>query len=97
MRGESIISWEEMNRLIEMGAVGDIALHFYDEQGNPIQTEMKERVIGISLEELKCIGRVVGVAGGTEKFHAILGAIRGGFINTLITDSQTARRLLETR
>lgn len=96
MRGESIISWEEMNHLIGLGAVGDIALHFYDEQGNPINTNLKERVIGISLEELKCIGRVVGVAGGTGKFHAILGAIRGGFINTLITDAQTARRLLDT-
>lgn len=95
MRGESIISWDEMNQLIGMGAVGDIALHFYDENGNPIQTTMKERVIGISLEELKSIGRVVGVAGGTGKFHAILGAIRGGFINTLITDAQTARRLLD--
>lgn len=96
MRGESIISWEEMNHLIGLGAVGDIALHFYDEQGNPINTNLKERVIGISLEELKCIGRVVGVAGGMGKFHAILGAIRGGFINTLITDAQTARRLLDT-
>lgn len=95
MRGESIISWHEMNELISKGAVGDIALHFYDLQGNPIQTDLKERVIGISLEELKSIGRVVGVAGGVDKFDAILGAIRGKFINTLITDAEIARRLLE--
>jgi DNA-binding transcriptional regulator LsrR (DeoR family) len=95
MRGESIISWSEMNQLIARGAVGDIALHFYDLQGNPIETDLKERVIGISLEELKSIGRVVGVAGGVDKFNAILGAIRGKFINTLITDAEIARRLLE--
>ncbi len=95
MRGESIISWREMNSLIERGAVGDIGLHFFNQDGSSIETDLKERVIGISLKELQSIGRVVGVAGGAGKFHAILGAIRGKFINTLITDVGIANRLLE--
>lgn len=95
MRGESIISRFEMERLVEAGAVGDIGLHFFDQDGNPIVSELEERVIGVSLEDLKAISRVVGVAGGAEKYHAILGALRGGFINTLITDVEIARRLLE--
>lgn len=95
MRDESIITWNEMDHLIQMGAVGDIGLHFYDIQGKQIQTELNQRVIGIKLEELQAINRVVGIAGGKEKFNAILGAIRGHWINTLITDSFTAQRLSE--
>ena len=37
----------------------------------------------------------LGVAGSVEKAEAILGAIRGGFINVLVTDSLTALRVLE--
>ena len=97
MRDESIISWQEMEKLIDLGAVGDISLHFYDIQGNLVQTELDERVIGISLEEMRMLSRVVGIAGGSEKFNAILGAIHGRFINTLITDPTTARKLLEVQ
>ncbi len=95
MRDESIISWKEMNGMIKAGAVGDICLHFFDVNGNAIHTELDDRVIGISLEDIKKIKRVVGITGGTGKFEAILGAIRGGYINSLITDIYTARRLLE--
>jgi len=97
MRDESIISWQEMEKLMALGAVGDIALHFYDVQGNPVQTELNNRVIGISLGEMRLLNRVVGIAGGAEKFNAILGAIRGRFINTMITDPSTAKKLLEVQ
>jgi len=95
MRDETIISWKEMDQLIKAGAVGDIGLHFFDVNGNTLQTELNNRVIGISLEDIKKINRVVGMAGGTDKFEAVLGAIRGRYINTIITDTITARRLIE--
>lgn len=95
MRGESIITWPEMDRLVQAGAVGDISLHFYDIHGQQIETELNDRVIGASLDDIKGINRVVGVAGGLEKVDAIVGAIRGRCINTLITDQYTARKLLE--
>jgi DNA-binding transcriptional regulator LsrR (DeoR family) len=46
---------------------------------------------------MRLLNRVVGIAGGAEKFNAILGAIRGRFINTLITDPPTAKKLLEVQ
>jgi DNA-binding transcriptional regulator LsrR (DeoR family) len=95
MRDETIISWKEMDQLIKDGTVGDICLHFFDVNGNPVQAELNNRVIGISLDDIKKINRVVGMAGGTDKFEAILGAIRGRYINTLITDKATAQRLIE--
>jgi DNA-binding transcriptional regulator LsrR (DeoR family) len=33
------------------------------------------------------------MAGGKSKFAAVLGALRGQWINTLITDQYTAKRL----
>jgi DNA-binding transcriptional regulator LsrR (DeoR family) len=75
--------------------VGDICLHFFNEQGNPVATPLHDRVIGMSLEQLRRVGRVVGVAGGKRKTVAIKGALAGGWINILITDRNTAERLLK--
>jgi DNA-binding transcriptional regulator LsrR (DeoR family) len=47
----------------------------------------------VALEQLKKIPRVVGMAGGKQRFPAILGALRGGWINILITDQFSAKRL----
>lgn len=94
LRDGSILSRQELDDLLQKGAVGDIALRFFDAQGQPIQSEIDQRVIGITLEQLKQTRRVVGVAGGPGKFAAILGALRGKFINVLITDSLTAEKLL---
>jgi len=51
-------------------------------------------VIGIDLETLKNIPEVIAIAGGSEKVRAVLGALRGGYIKTLITDIVTARAVL---
>uniref|UniRef100_A0A7V2B002 Sugar-binding transcriptional regulator n=1 Tax=Rhodothermus marinus TaxID=29549 RepID=A0A7V2B002_RHOMR len=80
--------------LVQAGAVGDIAMRFYDAQGRPVHTSLDRHLIGITLEELKRIPRVVGIAGGTAKVEAIRGALRGGYVKVLITDHETAQQLL---
>ncbi len=95
MRDGSIISPVELESLLAKGAVGDIALRFFDSSGRPVPSDIDERVIGINLEELARVKRVVGVAGGPEKHKAVLGALRGKLIHVLITDSITARALLQ--
>ncbi len=95
MRDEHIITWPELEALIGQGAVGDIGLRFYTINGTLIESNLNDRVIGISLDNLRNINRVVGIAGGVEKYNAILGAIRGGLINSLVTDVKTAKKLLE--
>ncbi|MBN2548664.1 MAG: sugar-binding transcriptional regulator [Anaerolineales bacterium] len=95
MRDERIITWDEVQPIMERGAVGDIGLHFYDVQGNVLHSEIEQRMIGATVEDYRQISRVVGVAGGRDKFYAILGGVRGRLINTLITDVDTGRRLLE--
>jgi len=51
-------------------------------------------VIGISLEQLRQADTRIGVAGGQSKYEAIRAALRGGWINTLATDVETAKWLL---
>jgi hypothetical protein len=54
------------------------------------------RVLGLKLERLKSIPTVVGVACGKRKREAILGALRGQWINVLVTDQFTAESLVMT-
>lgn len=91
----TILTQKDLRELLECGAVGDIALRFFDKFGQPVRSELDSRVIGIGLDQLCKVDRVVGVAGGGHKVEAILGALRGKLVNVLITDQVTARRLLE--
>jgi len=74
------------------GAVGDICGRFYDIRGNPVV--VGAGVIGISLGELTTVPEVIALAGGLEKTRAILGALKGGLISTLISDTATVRAVL---
>ena len=89
----NIFSREERAELQRLGAVGDICFRFYNADGQPIKSPLMKRVIGIDLDKLRACERVVGVAGGMQKMQAILGALRGGLIDVLITDQRTAEAL----
>jgi DNA-binding transcriptional regulator LsrR (DeoR family) len=90
-------SREELEALQKNGAVGDVCLRFYDAQGRPVKGAFDGRVIGIDLDGLRRVPRSVALCGGKRKFAAILGALRGGWINTLVTDQFTAQRLAKAQ
>jgi DNA-binding transcriptional regulator LsrR (DeoR family) len=90
----NIFSERELALLGEHGAVGDICLRFFDADGRRVESDVDRRVIGVTLEQLRSVDRCVGIAGGARKFEAIHGALRGGWVNVLITDRATAERLL---
>lgn len=87
------ISKELYNEIIQSDAVGDVALRFFDVEGKPVKSGLDELTIGITIEEMKRIETVVGIASGLKKSDVILGALNGKFIDVLITDSQVARIL----
>ena len=90
----NVFSKDERAWLHSQGAVGDVCLRYFDEQGKPVQSLLNERVIGMSLEQVSKVKRSVGIAGGKRKVAAIRGALRGKFINVLITDLATAQDLV---
>ena len=95
----SLLRWqalrpEDMDELMRLGAVGDILGRHFDALGRPIDSGLSSRTMGISLETLKKIPHVIAVAGGEGKSKAIVAALRGGYVDTLITDEHTARLVL---
>ncbi|QEN85075.1 sugar-binding transcriptional regulator [Labrys sp. KNU-23] len=92
-RSGNIFSQQELAALSEAGAVGDMALRFFNKDGRPVKTALDERVIGMAVEELTGIPRVIALAGGASKTLAIMGALRTGAIDVLVTDKFTAARL----
>lgn len=84
----------ELRKLSTRGAVGDICLRFFDQQGQPVVTPLDERVISMDLAQLRRVSRVIAVAGGSRKTPAVRGALAGGWINVLVTDRAMAERLL---
>jgi DNA-binding transcriptional regulator LsrR (DeoR family) len=84
----------EQAELMRRGAVGDICLRFIDEAGNPVASDVDDRVVGIDLATFRRIPRRVAVAGGPAKVAAIRAALRGGWINVLVTDLSSARAVL---
>lgn len=90
----NVFSPNELHQLAGTGAVGDICLRFFDGAGEPVLTPLNERVIGMELEHLRRVDRVIGVAGGRRKMAAIRGALAGRWVNVLITDRTSAQQLL---
>jgi DNA-binding transcriptional regulator LsrR (DeoR family) len=89
-----ILTETELDELKALGAVGDIALRFFDADGRAVDHPINQRIIGLDLEQIKRIPRVVGVSGGMEKREVIRAAVAGGIVDMLITDESTARFLL---
>ena len=89
------IDEKKLDEFVERGAVGDIALRYFNKEGNtePFR-EFNDKVASIPLDQLKKVENRVGIGGGVEKVNAIKGAIRAQFINILITDVDCAQKML---
>jgi lsr operon transcriptional repressor len=77
------------------GAAGDMLSQFYDINGDLIDLDLHKQLISSEIGILKSLNHVVAVAGGAHKREAIIGALKGGYIDVLITDEAAARGLVE--
>lgn len=85
---------EDQQELDRLGAVGDVCLRYFDAHGDHVPSQFDSRVAGIAVRQLMAVPRRIGVAGGAGKHDAVRGAIVGGWVNILITDSVLAQHLL---
>lgn len=74
------------HNLIANGSIGHICAHFIDSNGNRVNCDMNDKLVGIELEDLRKIENVVCLTCGKQKSKVLLSALKGGYINTLITD-----------
>ncbi|GAB2874369.1 sugar-binding transcriptional regulator [Streptomyces mayteni] len=89
------VTEEDIARLRDLGAVGDICQRFFDEDGVHVDAGLGERTIGIPVDQLRTVPRRIAVAGWERKYTAVRAAVRGRWITALVTDITTARRLLD--
>jgi DNA-binding transcriptional regulator LsrR (DeoR family) len=73
---------------------GDILARFYDDRGEQVDGPLRHRVLALELDELREIPTIVGIAAGEVKSRGILGALRGGLVDVLITDQPAAATAL---
>lgn len=75
--------------------VADICGRFLDENGEVV-TEETDVVMGIDLPALRRSATVLAVAGGVDKVAAITAALKGHWVDVLVTDVSAAAGILET-
>jgi DNA-binding transcriptional regulator LsrR (DeoR family) len=88
------VNREEILDIQKTGAVGDVCGRFFSIEGEIIPEIFQDRMIGISLDDLLKSPVRMGVAGGAAKLNPIIGALRSGLINILISDAATITEVL---
>ena len=74
---------------------GDIAGRFYNPQGKILSSTIDSRVIGLTLDEIRKIPKVIGVATGADKVLGVVGAARSKLVDHLIIDLSCANAILK--
>ncbi|NPV69231.1 MAG: sugar-binding transcriptional regulator [Firmicutes bacterium] len=100
--GSTSIPWDPLyskdieaaQRYSSVRPVADLCLRLLDPNGRGIEFPRSDYLVGVTPEQIRSAKRVVGVAGGTYKADAILAALRGRWLDTLIVDEPTARAIL---
>lgn len=91
----NVISLDDMQKIRDMGGVGDVLGYFFDEKGKLLDLELSNRIIATPFEQIRKTERVIAVAGGDHKVGAIKGALKTGCIDVLATDERTASKVIE--
>ncbi len=89
------ITRRELDELRKAGAIGDVCGLHFDLKGQPACHDFCERLVSIRRPDLLSIPVRLGVAGGEGKVDAILGALRSQYVNVLVIDSLTAKKVLK--
>ncbi|CAN5263747.1 sugar-binding domain-containing protein [soil metagenome] len=90
----SFLDIRMLDELIALGAVGEVGGRFFDQDGKPVDTELQDRTVSVSLEDIRSCSKSILVSSGATKHHATLGALRGNLARHLTCDIDCARWLL---
>lgn len=88
-----MIEGADIDAVVEAGGVGELLGHFFDSDGNALETPLTSRTLAVSLGEDQN-DRIVALAGGSEKVAPLRAVLKSGRLSGLITDERTAKALL---
>lgn len=83
--------------LLVRGAVGDLLFHFFNRNGDLVEHPVNDRVMSVEVDRLRRAPLRILTSGGQEKTEALLGAMHLVKPTVLITDEESARRMLEAQ
>ncbi len=93
-----MIEPSEIEAIARAGGVGEMLGHFFDRDGNALETPLTSRTLAVALPEAGPIGatrdRIIALAGGPEKIEPLRAVLKSGRLSGLITDERTAKALL---
>jgi DNA-binding transcriptional regulator LsrR (DeoR family) len=78
-----------------INAAGDVIRHYVSIDGHLLSWDGEERMIAASPDQLRRAPLSIGVAAAPEKAAGVIGAVRSGMINTLVTDTTTAQAIID--
>lgn len=87
---DGYMTQDQVADLVRAGAIGDVCCIFFDADGRLVDTPLGRRVVGVDAETLRRIPAKIAVAGGQAKIDPIVGAMRAGLVDVLVTDDVAA-------
>jgi deoxyribonucleoside regulator len=91
---DASVGREAMAEIQAGGAVGEILIAPFAIDGRLVAESLRARTVAFDARALPGVSLAIGVAEGPGKVVPILGALRGGFLDVLVTDVQTAEAVL---
>ena len=85
----------EREALVARGAVGDVLFHFFDRNGELVDHAINGLVMSVDVDRLRKAPVRILTSGGAEKIDALLGAMKLLTPTVLITDEESARKMIE--
>src|SRR4051794_427541 len=90
-----VASDADREALRRLGVCADISGVFLSVEGKPIPTELADRMIVISAEEMRAIPEVIVIPYGTAKAPAVRAALHSGIVGGIVTHTALAHALLD--
>jgi len=91
---DNYVESDMKDQIISNGGVGFVLAHFFDRNGEFLDINVNDCVIGIETETIKT-KKIFAIASGKEKAKAIYAALKGGLLNTLVSDEETLSLVLK--
>jgi DNA-binding transcriptional regulator LsrR (DeoR family) len=85
----------ECAELRAAGVCAEVSGVLIDDGGEPVSAPLTERMIGITAEQMRAVPEVIGIVYGLAKARAVLAAVRGGYVDSLVTHSTLATALID--
>ena len=89
-----LIEADSIPKYQKQGAVGVICGRLIDAKGRAVRSDVEDRMIGVSLEEMRGKEMALLVAAGEGREEASRAAILGGYVTHLATSTRIAKHLL---